>query len=60
MSVQLSRFNDWSWDVIGAGGIRFATITQGEHAGNYYVSAGDAEFEHFATFEEAVAYASGR
>ena len=60
MSVQLSRFNDWSWDVIGAGGIRLATITQGEHPSNYYVSAGDMDWEHFATFEEAVAYASGR
>ena len=46
--------------MIGAGGIRLATITQGEHAGNYYVSAGDMDWEHFATFEEAVAYASGR
>lgn len=63
MSVQISRFNRWSWDVIGAGGIRLAMITEGQYDGRvyYYVSAGrNAEFETFVTFEEAVAYASGR
>ena len=62
MKVQISRFNRWSWDVIGAGGIRLAMITEGQYDGRvrYYVSEGNAEFETFLTFDEAVAYASGR
>jgi hypothetical protein len=53
----LHQIKDNFWEVRSRRGLLLAVICWDQQFGNYYVSAGDMDAEHFATFDEAARYA---
>ena len=53
----LHQTQDFVWEVRSRRGSLLAMICWDEEFGNYYISAGDMDAEHFKTFDEAAKYA---